>query len=64
MNTLRLIITILLGVALACLAGVLNGMYTMGMMANSGEVIAASAIGCTVLAAILMFMDWHKTYPR
>lgn len=76
MNARRLAVLVMLGVALACLAGVLNGMYTMGMMTEAGEALAASAIdakinrastygytavSCTVLAMILLFVDWRET---
>ena len=42
LSSRQLLIVVALGIALACVAGVLNGVYTLGQLASDTDVVAAS----------------------
>ena len=74
-SVMQWVIIVLFGVSLACLAGVINGLYNLGQFADGGEDIAASfvnakavratiysfaAIVCTGIGVILLFIGWRR----
>lgn len=74
----QLIALVLFIVAIACVIGVLNGMYSMDMLARSGDGLGAVAIEaktsramlyggialvCIIAGMVLSLMDWLRM-PR
>ena len=72
LSSRQLLIVVALGIALACVAGVLNGVYTWGQLASDTDVVAASrvaskveraelygftAVACIVLSLGLIFVE-------
>ncbi|MGO3697284.1 MAG: hypothetical protein ACTJGX_04190 [Corynebacterium casei] len=65
----------LLGIALACLVGVLNGVYTLGQAVGDADAVPAAfvdwkvaraelygyaALVCTALSFVLILKDWLR----
>ncbi|PQM74830.1 hypothetical protein [Corynebacterium sp. J010B-136] len=76
LSSRQLLIIVALGIALACLAGVLNGVYTLGQLASDTDVVAASlvaskveraelygytAVACIMLSLILLFVEMKRS---
>ena len=53
LSSRQLLIVVALGIALACAAGVLNGVYTLGQLASDTDVVAASLVASKVERAEL-----------
>ena len=75
LSSRQLLIVVALGIALACVAGVLNGVYTWGQLASDTDVVAASrvaskveraelygytAVVCIVLSLGLIFVEMKR----
>ena len=75
LSSRQLLIIVALGIALACAAGVLNGVYTLGQLASDTDVVAASlvaskvertelygftAVACIVLSLGLIFVEMKR----
>lgn len=75
LSSRQLLIIVALGIALACVAGVLNGVYTLGQLASDTDVVAASlvaskveraelygftAVACIVLSLVLLFVEMTR----
>lgn len=75
LSSRQLLIVVALGIALACAAGVLNGVYTLGQLASYTDVVAASlvaskveraelygytAVACIVLSLVLLFVEMKR----
>ena len=75
LSSRQLLIVVALGIALACAAGVLNGVYTWGQLASDTDVVAASrvaskveraelygytAVVCIVLSLGLIFVEMKR----
>ena len=75
LSSRQLLIIVALGIALACVAGVLNGVYTWGQLASDTDVVAASrvaskveraelygytAVVCIVLSLGLIFVEMKR----
>lgn len=75
LSSRQLLIVVALGIALACVAGVLNGVYTWGQLASDTDVVAASrvaskveraelygftAVACIVLSLGLIFVEMKR----
>ena len=75
LSSRQLLIVVALGIALACAAGVLNGVYTLGQLASYTDVVAASlvaskveraelygytAVVCIVLSLGLIFVEMKR----
>ncbi len=75
LSSRQLLIVVALGIALACAAGVLNGVYTLGQLASYTDVVAASrvaskveraelygftAVACIVLSLGLIFVEMKR----
>ena len=75
LSSRQLLIVVALGIALACVAGVLNGVYTWGQLASDTDVVAASrvaskveraelygytAVVCIVLSLGLIFIEMKR----
>ncbi len=75
LSSRQLLIIVALGIALACVAGVLNGVYTLGQLASDTDVVAASlvaskveraelygytAVACIVLSLVLLFVEMKR----
>ena len=75
LSSRQLLIVVALGIALACVAGVLNGVYTWGQLASDTDVVTASrvaskveraelygftAVACIVLSLGLIFVEMKR----
>lgn len=75
LSSRQLLIIVALGIALACVAGVLNGVYALGQLASDTDVVAASlvaskveraelygytAVACIVLSLGLIFVEMKR----
>ena len=75
LSSRQLLIVVALGIALACAAGGLNGVYTLGQCASFTDVLAASlvaskveraelygytAVACIVLSLVLLFVEMKR----
>ena len=75
LSSRQLLIVVALGIALACAARVLNGVYTLGQLASDADVVAASlvaskveraelygytAVACIVLSLGLIFVEMKR----
>lgn len=71
----QLVIIVLLVIALACLVGVLNGVYTLGQAIGDTDAVPAAfvdskvgraelygyaALVCTALSFVLILKDWLR----
>ena len=78
LTSTQIVIILLLGIALACLVGVLNGVYTLGQAIGDTDAVPAAfvdskvaraelygyaALVCTALSFVLVLVDWRKAKP-
>lgn len=71
----QIVLIVLLGIALACLVGVLNGVYTLGQAVGDADAVPAAfvdskvaraelygyaALVCTALSFVLILKDWLR----
>ena len=71
----QIVLIVLLGIALACLVGVLNGVYTLGQAVSDADAVPAAfvdskvaraelygyaALVCTALSFVLILKDWLR----
>lgn len=71
----QIVLIVLLGIALACLVGVLNGVYTLGQAVGDADPVPAAfvdskvaraelygyaALVCTALSFVLILKDWLR----